>query len=318
MQPRRLISLLVAVVLAAGACSSDTITTSPTPSGPPGSASAGQSQRPTPSGVAPTTGPEGTPTTGSPGPSATATPVPSPTGTGPSPTPKPPKPLPGYITHGKRNAKVLALTFDADMYPFMYADRNSYTEYDPRVIKLIEDNHLHATIFVNGLYVKAYPDLIAELAKQPGIEIGNHTWDHAGWTTCNNTTPIQAPLTKATEISKVEDIVKQTVGYQPVWFRYPGGCYGGASDLNLVKSYGEWPVGWSCYFGDPLLWSAAKQIQSVETGCSNGSIVITHLDNTRYHPNIYEALKALIPWWKKNGWTIVNISELMGQTPPKP
>lgn len=319
MRSRSFVSALLAVALVAGACSSDT-TTSPTPAGPQSSATTGQSQLPTASGVAPSTSPVASAGTGSPAPGASETPAPSPTDSpDASPTPRPPKPLPAYITHGRRKGtdKVIALTFDADMYPFMYATKDSYHEYDPRVIKLIEDNHLHATIFVNGLYVRAYPDLIAELAKQPGIEIGNHTWDHADWTGCSD--PAAPSLSnKKTEISKVDAIVKQVTGKDIDWFRYPGGCYGGSSDLNLVKSYGEWPVGWDCYFGDPLGWSTAQQVKNVQNTCQNGSIVITHLDNTRYHPNIYEALKVLIPWWKKNGWTVVNMTELMGRSPPKP
>jgi peptidoglycan-N-acetylglucosamine deacetylase len=255
-----------------------------------------------------------TPGTGLPTPTATPSGDP-----GASPTPKPPKPLPAYITHGKRNGtdKVIALTFDADMYPFMYATKDSYHEYDTRVLKLIKDNDLHATIFANGLYLKAYPDIIASLAKQPGIEIGSHTWDHADWTDCSD--PAAPALTnKKTEITKVTDIVKEVTGNGIDWFRFPGGCYGGTADLNLVKSYGQWPVGWDCYFGDSLGWNGDQEFANVKNTCKNGSIVITHLDNTKYHPGIYDALKQLIPWWKKNGWTVVNITELMGQSPPKP
>ena len=80
-------------------------------------------------------------------------------------------------------------TFDADMYPFMYPTAQTTNKYDPRVIKLIEDNGLHATIFANGLYVKAFPDLIKELSKQPGIEIANHSWDHGAWPGCHEPRP---------------------------------------------------------------------------------------------------------------------------------
>ena len=111
---------------------------------------------------------------------------------------------------------------------------------------------------------------------------------------------------------------RQTVGYVPVLVPLSGRLLRRSSDLNLVKSLGRGPLAGTATSAIRSCWSAAKQIQSVQTGCSNGSIVITHLDNTRYHPNIYEALKVLIPWWKKNGWTIVNITELMGQSPPKP
>lgn len=312
MRFRSLVSALVAAALIVGACSSNT--TSPSPSGPVGSATAGQSQQPTASGGTPTTGPGESPSIGTPGPGASETP-------GPATTPKPPKPLPAYITHGKRKGtdKLIALTFDADMYPFMYTTKDSYHEYDPRVLKLIKDNELHATIFANGLYLKAYPEVITDLAKSPGIEIANHTWDHAAWPGCQARDPLAPPIEdKKAEITRAAKIIEDTVGKAPDWFRFPGFCYSSASDLELVKSLGEWPVGNDCFFGDSAGWTTSQQVASVKNGCRNGSIVVTHLNNQQYHPNIYEALKQLIPWWKKNGWTVVNITELMGQSPPKP
>jgi len=327
---RPAISGLIAAALIVGACSSNPAAT-PTPA----------PTAPTPTELA--SDPEVTPTEstdpvatadGSPAGSSdprlgpTATPVAlssAPTDGGPveSATPKPtkaPKPLDAYVTRGpkgKNGEKRLALTFDADMYPFMYPTAQTKNKYDPRVIKLIEDNDLHATIFANGLYVKAFPDLIEELSKQPGIEIANHSWDHGAWPGCASRDPAAPAVTdKKAEITKAAKIIQDTVGYKADWFRFGGFCYGGNSDLDLVKAQGEWPVGNSCFFGDSARWTAAQQIASVK-GCPNGGIVVTHLNNSVYHPNIYEALKALIPWWKQNGWTIVNVTELMGQSPPE-
>jgi peptidoglycan/xylan/chitin deacetylase (PgdA/CDA1 family) len=240
---------------------------------------------------------------------------------GPGKTPKPPKPLDAYVTHGKRNGepKRIALTFDADMYPFMYDERNTRPEYDPRIIKLIKENGLHATIFATGLYLKAYPEIIKDLAEQPGIEIGNHSWDHGAWPGCHDRDPLAPPVTdKKAEITKAAKIIEETVGYAPDWFRFGGFCYSGTNDLDLVKEQGEWPIGNDCFFGDSAGWSTAQQVASVQNGCRNGSIVVTHLNSERYHPNVAEALKQLIPWWKDNGFEVVNVSELLGQKPPKP
>jgi peptidoglycan/xylan/chitin deacetylase (PgdA/CDA1 family) len=303
------------MALVVGACSSTN--PSPSTSTPSGASLApGQTPSGTPSGTAST--PTGTPSPGESGePQATPTVGPDETpGPEVSPTPKPPKPLADYPTHGKRTQKVIALTFDADMYPFMYPTKDSYHEYDTRTLKLLKDNDVHATIFLNGLYVKAYPDIVKDLAKQPGIELANHTWDHAAWPGCSD--PAAPALdNKKTEITKTEKIVKDEIGTDMFWFRFPGGCYGGGSDLELVKDLGSWPVGWDCYFGDSLGWSGDQQFSNVKATCGKGSIVITHLNNTKYHPGVYDALKQLIPWWKENGWTIVNVGELLGrETPP--
>ena len=288
MRFRSLVSVLAAAALIVGACSSNT-TTSPTPVGPQSSASTGPSQQPTASGTASDACGRALPSAGNArSRSERDTRVRArPTSPGASPTPKPPKPLPAYITHGKRKGtdKVIALTFDADMYPFMYATKDSYHEYDPRVLKLIKDNDLHATIFANGLYLKAYPEVITDLAKPPGIEIGNHSWDHGAWPGCQAKDPLAPPVTdKKAEITKAAKIIKDTLGKAPDWFRFPGFCYSSASDLDLVKSLGEWPVGNDCFFGDSAGWSTSQQVASVENTCQNGSIVITHLDNTQVPP----------------------------------
>jgi len=276
--------------------------------------------------------------TATPGPSLPPDPSPSATNTGlstppsidpiASPTPTPavtptPSSAPhggsrmAYVTHGKRNQKWIALTFDADMYPWMYAQRKSIPEFDPRIIKLLKDTQTPATIFLNGLYVKAYPDLVKELSRQPNIELANHSWDHAGWVGCTNTTPIQRPLTKTTEVTNVEDLVKQVTGVKVRYFRYPGGCYGGG-DLELVKSLGERPIGWDCYFGDSLNWTASQQIASVESNCQQGSIVITHLNGPPYHSGVYEALKVLLPWWKAHGLRVVNVGTMLDAPTQRP
>ncbi len=248
-----------------------------------------------------------------PGSSPTADPPATPT---PSATPRGGSKM-AYVTHGKRNQKWIALTFDADMYPWMYAQRKSVPEFDPRIIKLLQDTKTPATVFLNGLYVKAYPDLTRELAKMPNIELANHSWDHAGWVNCTNTTPIKRPMTKTTEVTNVEDIVKQVTGVKVRYFRYPGGCYGGG-DLDTVKALGERPIGWDCYFGDSLNWTASQQIASVKGSCQNGSIVITHLNGPPYHSGVYEALKVLIPWWKDHGWRVVNIGTMLDAPTQRP
>jgi peptidoglycan/xylan/chitin deacetylase (PgdA/CDA1 family) len=283
------------------AAASLTVIATPGPSLPPGA---------TPSAT--DTGPA-TPPSIEPGASPTPTPAVTPS---PSPTPRGGSQM-AYVTHGKRNQKWIALTFDADMYPWMYAQRQSVPEFDPRIIKLLKDTQTPATIFLNGLYVQAYPDLVKGLAKQPNIELANHSWDHAGWVGCTNTTPIKRPLTKTTEVTRVATIVKQVTGVKVRYFRYPGGCYGGG-DLDLVKSLGERPIGWDCFFGDSLNWTASRQVASVKSSCQPGSIVITHLNGPPYHSGVYEALKVLLPWWKTHGWHVVNIGTMLNAPTARP
>jgi len=242
---------------------------------------------------------------------------------GSSPTPRPPaarsvKNMPLYVSNGPAKNKWIALTFDADMYPFMYAARSGTPEVDTRIIDLLEKTNTPATFFLNGLWAKAYPDIVKRLAKNPDFQLGNHSWDHADWTsTCADSLshPISPPMTRTTEVTQTADLIEQLTGVQPQFYRFPGGCHG-TSDTQLVRKFGETGIGWSCFFGDTMRWTTAQQVASVQHGCGRGSIVVTHINGAPYHPNVYEALKVLIPWWKSHGWTVVTVGTLFNVARP--
>jgi peptidoglycan/xylan/chitin deacetylase (PgdA/CDA1 family) len=195
----------------------------------------------------------------------------------------------------------------------MYAVRDKTRWYDPRIIDLLERTGTPATIFLNGLFAKAYPTVLRRLAANPNIELANHSWDHQGWTaTCGPNDPlIKPPMTKRTEVTATARIVKRLTGITLRYFRFPNGCHTTA-DVRLVRSLGEASIGWSCAFGDGLGLTSSRQVRNVQQTCGRGMIVVTHLDGPPYHEGVYEALKQLIPWWKQHGWRVVTVSTLLG------
>ena len=223
-----------------------------------------------------------------------------------------------YIWSGPATHRWIALTFDEDMRPSMYASRGTIRWYDPRIIDLLESTGTPATIFLNGLFAKAYPSVLRRLAADPAIELANHSWDHQGWTSpCTpNDLPIAPPMTKRTEVTDTARIVRRLTGVGSRYFRFPAGCHT-AADVRLVASLGEVSVGWSCYFGDALGYPVARQVSNVQRTCGRGAIVVTHLDGPPYHYGVYEALKQLIPWWKQHGWQVVTVGTLLGHPTPR-
>lgn len=221
--------------------------------------------------------------------------------------------LGGYITHIRTRRKVIALTLDEDLRPGMYATRHRTRWYDPRIIRLLERTGTHATVFLNGLFAKAYPGVLRRLAGNPDIELANHSWDHQGWQrSCGPNDPmLRPPMTKTREVRMTERIVRRMVGVRLRYFRFPAGCHSSA-DVRLVERLDEQPIGWSCYFGDGLYWPTSRQIRNVKATCGPGGIVITHLNGPPYHDGVYEALVKLIPWWKAHGWEVVTVGELLG------
>ena len=72
------------------------------------------------------------------------------------------------LVSGSPQVRVVALTFDDGPNP----------PYTDRILDVLEAEHIHATFFVVGRAVAAYPAVAARIVRD-GNAIGNHTWDHA-------------------------------------------------------------------------------------------------------------------------------------------
>lgn len=71
------------------------------------------------------------------------------------------------ITQGPPNEKLVALTYDDGPNP----------PYTSQILNVLRNEHVHATFFVVGRAVAAYPSIVQREARE-GHAIGNHTWDH--------------------------------------------------------------------------------------------------------------------------------------------
>ncbi|SED15393.1 polysaccharide deacetylase family protein [Paenibacillus sp. GP183] len=104
------------------------------------------------------------------------------------------------------NKKVVLLTFD---------DGPKKMEWIKNLIDTLDKHHAKAIFFELGISVKAHPDLL-KYTVDHGETIGNHTWDHNDLKKIN-TTQVDD------EINKGQDIIIQTIGSKPAFFRPPNG-----------------------------------------------------------------------------------------------
>jgi hypothetical protein len=78
------------------------------------------------------------------------------------------------------------LTFDADMTPAMLRRLQSGaigSYYNSALIDELRKRRVPATLFLTGLWMQHYPDVMRELAADPLFELGTHTWQHRAFTT---------------------------------------------------------------------------------------------------------------------------------------
>ncbi|GGD69423.1 polysaccharide deacetylase family protein [Paenibacillus nasutitermitis] len=123
--------------------------------------------------------------------------------------------------------KVVLLTFD---------DGPKEDEMISSLLDTLDKHKAKAVFFVNGYRVKSHPELLKKIADR-GQTIGNHSWDH-----------IDLKKESAEKIEKqigdVQDIVKETIGTEPVFFRPPFGS-GGDKVAAIVNKKGMLYTTWS-------------------------------------------------------------------------
>lgn len=131
--------------------------------------------------------------------------------------------------------KSVALTFDDGPSP--------YTE---EILDILQEKKVYATFCVIGSEVEKYPDVLRRIVVD-GHELCNHSMHHRMDMYSWSTTSLVYDLESTDEV--IADIVGED--YKPVYYRAPGGMFGGNTSQALEK-IGMRPVYWSV---DPRDWS---------------------------------------------------------------
>lgn len=197
------------------------------------------------------------------------------------------KELPVYSV--QRNDKKIALTIDA-------AWQDDKT---PFILETLKKYNIHATFFLCGFWVEAYPDMVHAIAAD-GHEIGNHSMTHPHM---SKLSPEQ--ITK--ELDKFESVVEPITGKKTVLFRAPFGEYNDTV-IKALRNRGYEVIQWNI---DTIDWkqerSAQTILDSVLPKLSDGSIILCHNNGYKieqYLPTLIEAALA-------QGYEFVTVSELL-------
>lgn len=224
-----------------------------------------------------------------------------------------PAPSGAAITHGPRTRRVVALTFDADMTRGMLVmARQGRRYFDPAILAELHAAHAAATIFMTGLWAQEYPAIARQLARDPLIEIENHSVDHAAWTTsCYGLPTVAGDADKRAEVTGAAREIEQVTGVRPRYFRFPGGCHT-AADAQLVAAAGEQPVQWDVVSGDPFQPDPAPVARAILAGVRPGSIVVMHIMGPPNAPATAAALRIALPQLAARGYRFVKLAQLLG------
>lgn len=210
------------------------------------------------------------------------------------------------VVSGPADEKVVALTYDDGPNP----------PYTDRILDVLRREHVHATFFVVGRAVEAYPQLVLRETRE-GNAVGNHSWDHVHLIMLSRNGVRDS-------LERTDAAIFQATGHHTNIMRPPFG----ARDwivLSEVQKLGYTPIMWSVPLpGDwedpPPSVIARRVLPQVK----DGSIIVLHDGNrgilcakANFAPQIcnresdIEATRLIVEALKHEGFHFVTIPELL-------
>jgi peptidoglycan/xylan/chitin deacetylase (PgdA/CDA1 family) len=216
------------------------------------------------------------------------------------------------ITHGPRNIRRVALTFDADMTPRMEKalQTGKVKTYDNVAVRrILRATRTPATFFFTGMWAESYPKPAREIAQDPLFEVEDHSYDHPGFEQpCYGLASISEAHKRA-DIERAQAAIFRVTGGTPRYFRFPGGCEH-PQDLTLVRKLGLIPLGWDVVSGDAGQDDPGIIIRNVLKQAQDGSIIVMHSHGGKA-PATALSLPAIIAGLKARGFTFVKVTDLL-------
>jgi cellulose synthase/poly-beta-1,6-N-acetylglucosamine synthase-like glycosyltransferase/peptidoglycan/xylan/chitin deacetylase (PgdA/CDA1 family) len=206
---------------------------------------------------------------------------------------------PALATTASPRPGTIALTFDDGPDP----------EWTPRILKILRDNHVHATFFLVGSHAAQYPDLVREIVAD-GNEVGVHTFTHVDLSTVP-TSRIDA------ELSLTQSVLAATTGQQTHLLRPP------YSSTPEAVTQQQWPSlreaaaqGYAVVLTtlDTRDWAkpgVAKIVAAARPTPGQGAIVLMH-DGGGDREQTIAALPTLIKDARQRGFQLTTVSEATG------
>jgi len=187
--------------------------------------------------------------------------------------------------------KYLAITMDDGP--------GSYTE---KVMDEFRKYGFRPTFFVNGKKFEQWSDTLRRESREGAV--GDHTWSHPYLPGI----PVSRQLS---EVSRSMTALTNITGDRVQLFRPP---YGSTTlPLNAwLKRKGVLNVLWSTDSRDSLGASREEILSISKAGVKPGAIILMHENRGQ----TYWALNRLLPWIKKQGYTVVTVPELIALNPP--
>ena len=200
------------------------------------------------------------------------------------------------IFRGPTGRKYVALTFDA----------GGGTGNPALILKTLRERNQKLTFFLTGLWVAQNPAYARQIAAD-GHEIANHTYSHPDLTTLSD-----AEVTR--EITLGAQTIAAGTGVTPTfYFRSPYGAENRRT-ITIANNLGYRPVFWTLdtldSVGEPKSADfLINRVRNQSDTSLDGGIILIHVGNL----TSAQALGAILDNFKARSFTVVTLSQMMGQ-----
>lgn len=192
--------------------------------------------------------------------------------------------------------KVIALTFDWSWGTVM----------GPRVLAILQREHIPATFFLSGPWALSHPELV-DAVRKGGFEIESHGQAHVNFSGLSREGV-------AKNIQAADAILREVARVHPHFIRPPNGDWDRRS-LEVAQSLGYRIVLWGT---DSLDWmnpGVEAIAHRVLARAHPGDIVLLHSSDTCKQTDL--ALPAIIRGLRAQGYRFVTLSELVNIGTPE-
>lgn len=197
--------------------------------------------------------------------------------------------VPVYRAGGK--GKYVALTFDDGPGP-----------YTVQTLDTLRANNARATFFVTGTSMERFPKELAAEGRR--ADLGNHSWSHPYY-------PSLAPEAVWTQVTDTNHLVTARTGQDVTLLRPPYGAH--TADLRRRLHDADIAmILWDVDSQDAVGATWDSMLARLKTEIRPGSIVLMHENRGQTQ----KVVNRLVPWLRKNGWTMVTVPELLALDPP--
>lgn len=172
-----------------------------------------------------------------------------------------------------------------------------------RLLEILDQKKAKATFFLVGRMVQARPKVARRIARR-GHEIGVHTMGHPDLTRLSD-------KWARWQLRRSKAVLKQATGVTPTLSRPPYG----ATNPRILRFQGELGLSEILWDVDTSDWKIRNAHHVSRTAVSNArrnSVILTH----DIRPTTVNAVASMIRGLRKRGFTLVTVSELIGN--PKP